>query len=1244
MAQAAPRIIDIDATSVEREEATQGLPQRDRVETTHTKESESAVRKSIQKVGGLFGTLADAWSKVLREISDSSGVGSDGRAQCVQTMMQEVNEKVASKQGGIVLGLLPKSLAAVLSELDRDQSGEITPEEVASAIDLMKQKKRTWRRLAIGLACVLLLVFCCFSVVNFFLVSYAFDLAKEVRAGNDGVLRVGNGVEHALVGSSETQLLPDGRLVPRTANQVHNCSSGTCRRLQDGGEVEVDEVLTRNAPAKERRLTSVVPDQYLAEMKGIQLQLRASNETEPVLQHLEIHGFVRKLDAGSQCGSVVHLRTEWGEITLDDTDVYLSFEFRKRAEEFFGFLPVDNVVASGTTRRLQQGSSIVGLFNFIMDYEWNCESTAKPLENLQPPYSFTIRTLVWCGSSCRSTHFNATLPGYTLDPSTSEWSYIEIVERVVATDTEMVSKQTLPNLPGVEIHSHTNFAAGQRTTVKTFTNHTLSCVNDTDDGVLTFKDADKWAIAALGRTEFNGEWFRVFNVFLKDDNVKEQVRKLATVELWEHSETMKPYKFYMPHQLEGTSISYFTEFSKDVDAEELLTLKEDILDDCARPPEVNSTLSKLGGVSVLDEKLPVVLLYQELFDAGMLEVPQDRYWKAVVDDARLRAGRRLAASHRRRASIREKNELVSATDIANCPLIFETGPFNMKFCEQEEVAVGGDRIRDIFVTAGGSVDANFGPVTVSIGGQGTAKTRCKVGADHCYGAGEVELDVSIGVGIGSLINAQVGGKGKLEAEIPTQTEFEGKTSEFKIVGSLTPYGSVDVFGMIQIQIPACAHGVFCFPGIEVTLDRLGPVPIDNPTNRGDDTISIAAKWTVEVNFFFFKFTVSVPITVMPETTLWSATPDMYGEQPWFTKDCQLVERTYDRCSAGHIWLPDTYDENTGAWQPHVRKGAEAYPLVSTSARRDFRWYCYGNEEWVRFPRPVNKIVAQLENNDRRIIWVGLVCDRFLEPHERWHYSGRTDDDCRESIHVSTTRGWINVHKWHNADIHTGRFSENGFDWWCNGNSRRRGYGHGQHYSGCGKHTVVKVRWQDRRRSGAVRWECWDYLGLPRQFSAECMISSHVARLFSYKGVPDVGSDRECSALCAADTNCWYWTWYPSGSCFFSNEHQSAYSIQWGVRFGRPSYNCEATLYDWKIQPGQTVTFQMPESLANKQVTVSTQGLSRSDTVILEPCYNDDSGGTYQSQCSGSGTRVVLKLYSSSRSGEGKISIKQAIVR
>jgi hypothetical protein len=70
--------------------------------------------------------------------------------------------------------------------------------------------------------------------------------------------------------------------------------------------------------------------------------------------------------------------------------------------------------------------------------------------------------------------------------------------------------------------------------------------------------------------------------------------------------------------------------------------------------------------------------------------------------------------------------------------------------------------------------------------------------------------------------------------------------------------------------------------------------------------------------------------------------------------------------------------------------------------------------------------------------------------------------------------------------------------------------------------------------------------------------------------------------------------------------------------------------------------KLPESYDGQRVRVSTQGLTTLDTVLDEPCSNDDSHGNYQSECVttlSSGQFVSVRLWSASKTGSGKVRIK-----
>lgn len=80
-------------------------------------------------------------------------------------------------------------------------------------------------------------------------------------------------------------------------------------------------------------------------------------------------------------------------------------------------------------RRLSVGSDIAGMFNFIDQYDYKCESQPKPLRMLDPPFAFTIdlyqmceRTACYSGLDVLKENASSKvkLPGWSRDPHMSD--------------------------------------------------------------------------------------------------------------------------------------------------------------------------------------------------------------------------------------------------------------------------------------------------------------------------------------------------------------------------------------------------------------------------------------------------------------------------------------------------------------------------------------------------------------------------------------------------------------------------------------------------------------------------------------------------------------------------------------------------------------------------------------------------------------------------------------------------------
>ena len=110
---------------------------------------------------------------------------------------------------------------------------------------------------------------------------------------------------------------------------------------------------------------------------------------------------LRVTTISSRCGSMVHLETVHGRLTLDDTDVFLS----ESLESYLNGLGVDGLTSgmSAHGRRLSGKFDVSGFFDFLESYEWKCESIDKP--GLAGVTNFAYKSFedVQCkGNSCLS--------------------------------------------------------------------------------------------------------------------------------------------------------------------------------------------------------------------------------------------------------------------------------------------------------------------------------------------------------------------------------------------------------------------------------------------------------------------------------------------------------------------------------------------------------------------------------------------------------------------------------------------------------------------------------------------------------------------------------------------------------------------------------------------------------------------------------------------------------------------------
>merc|ERR1712224_678743 len=197
----------------------------------------------------------------------------------------------------------------------------------------------------------------------------AVTLTKESHI-NEGKLVDLNG-ETVKTKNADMSVDSDGTLV------MQQCEGDTCMALSDStGALEnsSSQPLAMREARVERKLTSVVPDHLLKEMRQISM---TSTDGVSTLA-LQVLGFFRMVEPSSHCGTLVHFLTGIGQVTLDDTMLSVDSGVAKVLEER-GF-QLDNTTGSAThdRRLLEHGTSSSGLFTWFENYEWKCESLQKP--------------------------------------------------------------------------------------------------------------------------------------------------------------------------------------------------------------------------------------------------------------------------------------------------------------------------------------------------------------------------------------------------------------------------------------------------------------------------------------------------------------------------------------------------------------------------------------------------------------------------------------------------------------------------------------------------------------------------------------------------------------------------------------------------------------------------------------------------------------------------------------------------
>ncbi|CAE7727119.1 unnamed protein product, partial [Symbiodinium sp. KB8] len=273
------------------------------------------------------------------------------------------------------LSVFPKALHGILKNFDVDDDGSVSATELATAATLyqnQRKQNKLFRRLLVGSAVFLVLL-----LLGILGLSYAmYVVTKETKMGGDGVMRSTTTGDAVMTGSADFALGPNGELSPRSLDSTpSDLFSGAAhahryaRALQEDAEAYDTPAISTRSAYQHRRLTSNLPDSYFEELRFLKVMSPSGNSLA-----LKVEGLLRAIEPGSACGSVLKILTAAGTIQVDGFDLTFTDESVAEAFAVAGF----QVQSTSTGRRLNGLVSLLGLFNTIGPYQFECPLVVKP--------------------------------------------------------------------------------------------------------------------------------------------------------------------------------------------------------------------------------------------------------------------------------------------------------------------------------------------------------------------------------------------------------------------------------------------------------------------------------------------------------------------------------------------------------------------------------------------------------------------------------------------------------------------------------------------------------------------------------------------------------------------------------------------------------------------------------------------------------------------------------------------------
>ncbi|CAE8581642.1 unnamed protein product [Polarella glacialis] len=294
--------------------------------------------------------------------------------------LQKLLQNKADNSSSIDYGHFPEAVQKSFKTWDVNGDGCIDLEdlqEAARATQRMQQVNTYLKRGIVVLLFVLLIL-----IVSMFLMAFlAAEAAKDMKPSGSALKTISGDVVQ--VASTDFQVGSDGTFVSRSGAPA--CLAGV-RCLTENRTT----ALKVAASTQSLSLSSTLPDETFLEMKSLQLAI--GNQS---LQ-LSVTSWERVNVRSSRCGSVVHLRSPNGRLTLDDTYISADAALEQHVMAAgLGALLVEGPHL-GLGRRLAATDGMLkGLFNLIQGMEQRCESQAlDPPEDLLQSFQAEVRVKI----------------------------------------------------------------------------------------------------------------------------------------------------------------------------------------------------------------------------------------------------------------------------------------------------------------------------------------------------------------------------------------------------------------------------------------------------------------------------------------------------------------------------------------------------------------------------------------------------------------------------------------------------------------------------------------------------------------------------------------------------------------------------------------------------------------------------------------------------------------------------------